>query len=87
MQVSIHNSLPTLEEIVSLTEMDEEETIKKEVDRRRMRLGASRPEKIKVEVRWEIWESSTVSPASSYLQFFICVLSVAVSVQRNTQPP
>jgi superkiller protein 3 len=59
-QVAIHNSLPTLEEIVSLTEADEEEKIDKEVERRRMRLGASRPEKIKVEVGLEVWSSSAV---------------------------
>lgn len=66
-QVAVHNSLPTLEEIVSLTEIDKEEKVKKEVDRRRMRLGASRPEKIKAEVVREIWDSSAVRS-----EFFNC---------------
>ena len=79
-QVSIHNSLPILEEIVSLTEFDEEEKIKKEVDRRRMRLGASRPEILKAEVGREIWESSTVSLVSSNHPLVIFLLLVAVSV-------
>ena len=64
-QVSVYNSLPTLEEIVTLTEADEEEKIRKEVDRRRMGLGVSRPEEIKVEVGREVWETSTVSCVSS----------------------
>ncbi|KAF8504124.1 TPR-like protein [Gautieria morchelliformis] len=59
-QDSIHNSLPTLEEIVSLIERDEEEKIKKEVERRRMRLGAGRPEKIKLDVGREVWDASTL---------------------------
>ncbi|KAF8513017.1 TPR-like protein [Hysterangium stoloniferum] len=57
-QLAIYNSLPTFEEIVALTERVEEERIKKEVERRRMRLGAPRPEQIKNEVAREVWDAS-----------------------------
>jgi len=59
-QEAVHNSLPVLEEIITLTEQDEEETLKKEVDKRRMRLGASGPEELRKEVGREIWGSSNV---------------------------
>jgi len=59
-QTAVHNTLPTLEEVISLTEKDEEERIKKEVDKRRMRLGSGRPEQIKKDVSREVWENSKV---------------------------
>jgi superkiller protein 3 len=37
-QISVHNSLPTLEEVVALIESEEEEAIEREIQRRRMRL-------------------------------------------------
>jgi superkiller protein 3 len=52
--------LPIFEEIVTLTERLEEEKIKKEVEKRRMRLGAPRPEQIKNEVAREVWDASEV---------------------------
>ncbi|KAF8322289.1 hypothetical protein DL93DRAFT_2205831 [Clavulina sp. PMI_390] len=57
-QSAIHNSLPLIEEIVELIEKEEESEISKEVDRRRMRLGAGRPEDIKNEVGCSIWGAS-----------------------------
>ncbi|TDL26128.1 TPR-like protein [Rickenella mellea] len=57
-QVAIHNALPTIEEIVQLTEKEETSIFLREVDKRRMRLGASGPEEIKKEVGREIWSSS-----------------------------
>ncbi|KAJ3501664.1 hypothetical protein NLJ89_g9238 [Agrocybe chaxingu] len=53
-QDSIHNGFRVLEEIVSLTERLEEDTFKREVERRRTRLGASSPEQIRKEVFREI---------------------------------
>ena len=53
-QMAIQDSLPVIEEIVSLAEKDEEEMIKKEVDKRRMRLGASGPEQLRREVGREV---------------------------------
>ena len=60
-QNAVHMSLPIIEEIVSLLETHEEETMKKEVEKRRTRLGAGGPEIIRNEVGREIWSASKVS--------------------------
>ncbi|KAF5372987.1 hypothetical protein D9758_001789 [Tetrapyrgos nigripes] len=57
-QSSIHNTLTVLEELVSIVERQEEESFKKEVDKRRLRLGAPGLEQIRNEVGREIWGSS-----------------------------
>ncbi|KAF9456626.1 TPR-like protein [Collybia nuda] len=54
----VHNSLSTLEEIVGLLETHEEETLKKEVEKRRTRLGAPGPEQLKKEIGVDIWSVS-----------------------------
>lgn len=59
-QAAIHNSLPIVEEIIDILEKDEDEILKKEVDKRRTRLGAAGPEQIKKEVGREIWSTSRV---------------------------
>jgi superkiller protein 3 len=64
--MAIHDSLPVLEEIVNLTEKDEEEVVKREVEKRRMRLGASGPEKLKKEVGREVWGGSKVRSSPSH---------------------
>ena len=65
-QVAIYNSLPFLEEIVDLTEKTEEETVKKEIDKRRMRLGAPPRETLIREVTLEVMNDSKVSLALGY---------------------
>lgn len=65
-QNAVHRSLPIIEEIVSLLETQEEDTMKKEVEKRRMRLGAGGPEIIRNEVGREIWSASKVN----FLIFF-----------------
>jgi superkiller protein 3 len=72
-QEAVHNSLPILEEIITLTEKDEDETIKKEVDKRRMRLGASAPEELKKEINIEVLGSSKVGTPSIYIQLVMYV--------------
>lgn len=57
-QTAIHNSLPVIEEIISLTEQNEEAFIKTEFDRRRTRLGASQPDQLKKEIGLEVWRTS-----------------------------
>ncbi|KAG6854057.1 hypothetical protein C0991_011035 [Blastosporella zonata] len=57
-QTAIHHSLPHIEEIVQLVEVQEEETLRKEVDKRRTRLGAPSLEILKNEVGREIWGPS-----------------------------
>ena len=59
-QTAIHNSLPVIEEIISLTEQNEEGFIKTEFDRRRTRLGASQPDQLKKEIGLEVWRTSKV---------------------------
>ncbi|KAI0082004.1 TPR-like protein [Panus rudis PR-1116 ss-1] len=57
-QIAMQNSLPILEEIVSILEQHEEETIKNEIAKRRTRLNASGPEQLKREVGREVWGPS-----------------------------
>ncbi|KAA1474268.1 superkiller protein 3 [Dentipellis sp. KUC8613] len=57
-QSAVHNSLPILEEIVSLIEREEKETIEREVSKRRTRLNAAGPEEIKREVGREVYGAS-----------------------------
>jgi superkiller protein 3 len=59
-QVAIHDGLNVLEEMISLVETLEEDAYKREVDKRRMRLGASSPDQLKKEVFKEISDSSQV---------------------------
>lgn len=59
-QTVIQDSLPILEEIVSIHEKDEETNYDREVEKRRMRLGAAGPEEVKKEVGREIWSVSKV---------------------------
>lgn len=60
-QDAIHNGFRVLQEITELTEAQEDETFKKEFERRRTRLGAAGPEQIKREVSLEICNKSRVS--------------------------
>jgi superkiller protein 3 len=59
-QVAIHDALPVLEELVALLEEEEEQLLKKEIDKRRMRLGACDPVQLKKEVGCKIWGASLV---------------------------
>ena len=59
-QVAIHNSLPTLEEVVSLTEADEKKTFESEVAKRRTRLNAGSLRDVENEVTKEVYGVSKV---------------------------
>jgi superkiller protein 3 len=59
-QVAIHDGLNVLEEMISLTEALEEDSYKREVEKRRTRLGASSPDQLKKEVFRDISGSSQV---------------------------
>ncbi len=59
-QSAIHNSLPILEEIISIVETHESDVFNKEVAKRRTRIGATGPEAVKREVGREIWSISKV---------------------------
>lgn len=60
MQVAVHNSLPVIEEIVSIIERDEEVLIKNEFDKRRTRLGGPSPDQLKKDIGVEVWGTSRV---------------------------
>lgn len=62
-QEAIHNGFRVLEEVVALTEALEADTFKREVERRRMRLGAGSPEQLRKEVFLEIFDKSQVGCA------------------------
>ncbi|TFY67241.1 hypothetical protein EVJ58_g1753 [Rhodofomes roseus] len=52
-QLAIQDSLPTLEELISIHEQEETENIEREFQKRRTRLGAAGPEQLKKEVARE----------------------------------
>ncbi|KAJ7188466.1 TPR-like protein [Mycena filopes] len=57
-QAVVHNNLPVLDEVVRITEEDEEDAYTKEVAKRRTRLGAASPEQLRKEVGVEVWGPS-----------------------------
>jgi superkiller protein 3 len=59
-QSAIHNSLPVLQNIVSIIERSDEEAIRREFDRRRTRLGAPPAIILKKEVTAELLGASEV---------------------------
>ncbi|KAH0589327.1 hypothetical protein H2248_005088 [Termitomyces sp. 'cryptogamus'] len=61
-QTAIHHSLPHIEELVRLVETEEENTINKEIEKRRTRLGAPSLEILKNEVVRELWDRSRLPP-------------------------
>ena len=60
MQEAVYNSLPTLEQLVDLNESEEADFLKREVEKRRTRLGAPPLERLKLDVGLEVWELSQV---------------------------
>ncbi|KAH7108181.1 TPR-like protein [Auriculariales sp. MPI-PUGE-AT-0066] len=58
LQRAVHHTLPTLEEIVSIVEKEEQTFIKREIDKRRTRLNAGPIEQVKREVGREVWSVS-----------------------------
>ncbi|KIK27908.1 hypothetical protein PISMIDRAFT_27774 [Pisolithus microcarpus 441] len=57
-QEAIHDSLPVIEEIMALTEQEEETSMKVEFDKRRTRLGAPPPDILRNEIGLEVWRTS-----------------------------
>ncbi|KAI6044690.1 superkiller protein 3 [Pisolithus marmoratus] len=57
-QEAVHNSLPVIEEIMTLTEKEEETFMKVEFDKRRTRLGAPPPDILRNEIGLEMWRTS-----------------------------
>ncbi|KAI6026361.1 superkiller protein 3 [Pisolithus microcarpus] len=56
-QEAIHDSLPVIEEIMALTEQEEETSMKVEFDKRRTRLGAPPPDILRNEIGLEVWRT------------------------------
>ncbi|KZW00293.1 TPR-like protein [Exidia glandulosa HHB12029] len=57
-QRAVHHSLPTLQEIIAIIEKEEESFMTREFNKRRTRLNAGSPEKVKREVGLEVWSAS-----------------------------
>ncbi|KAG2128353.1 uncharacterized protein EDB93DRAFT_1268453 [Suillus bovinus] len=57
-QSAINNSLAVYEELISLTEREEEIFIKSEFDKRRTRLGGPKPEQLRKGIGIKVWHSS-----------------------------
>ncbi|KAG1771164.1 superkiller protein 3 [Suillus placidus] len=57
-QSAIYNLLVVYEELISLTEREEEMFIKSEFDKRRTRLGGPKPEQLRKDIGIEVWYSS-----------------------------
>ncbi|KAL5485002.1 SKI3 [Sanghuangporus weigelae] len=59
-QTAIHNSLPVLQEIILLMETEEETTLVREIEKRRMRLDSAHasPEELKKQIGLGIWSMS-----------------------------
>ncbi|KAF8557962.1 superkiller protein 3 [Imleria badia] len=57
-QAAVHDSLPIIEEIVSIIERDEEVFVKNEFDKRRTRLGGPSPDQLKKDIGVEVWGTS-----------------------------
>jgi hypothetical protein len=74
-QAAIHNSLPILEEVVSLNEADEKETLDKEVANRRKRLHAGNAQRVRNEVVREVYGGSKVSSYCLYPYINLITLS------------
>ena len=75
-QTAIHNSLSVLEQLIALLEAYEDQYLKKEVEKRRTRLGASPLEKLTKEVGMEIWATSRVRTIyliiRALISIFVC---------------
>ena len=80
-QAAIYNYLPILEEIVSLNEADEAETLDKEIDNRRKRLHAGSPRRVRNEVIREVYGSSKVWYLISTLCHRIHLSLAALSIR------
>lgn len=54
-QTAVHNSLPIIEEIISIVEPDEEGFIKNGFEKRRTCLGGPSPDQLKKDIGMEVW--------------------------------
>lgn len=92
-QSAIHDSLPMIQEMVQILEKEENEAFTKEVDKRRMRLGAAGPETIRKEVGRELWSKSQVSVdllsaplRSSLIHLSSCRSCITISSDIRKRP-
>lgn len=74
-QVAIHHGSDILDEIIFLTEILEADTSSRELEKRRMRLGALGPDQLRKEVFRDISDSSQVQ--------FMPVSTVTTMTQAN----
>ena len=83
-QAAVYNSLPILEEIVSLIEADETATLEREVANRRTRLHAGSPQTVKNEVIREVYKGSKVSCSGLHLQIHLIAISCLFCTMKSS---
>ena len=86
-QSAVHDSLPIIEEIVSIYARKESATIEREIAARRKRLAASGPEEVKREVWREFLGPSKVLSFSGSCKEGTQRRQASSIVSRNPQPP
>ncbi|KIJ67566.1 hypothetical protein HYDPIDRAFT_174010 [Hydnomerulius pinastri MD-312] len=81
-QTAIYDSLPVIEEIITLVEKDEEVFIKNEFDKRRTRLGGPSPDQLKKDIGLEVWGASKLP---SLYQEVLNHLGTSDVLRRSTE--
>ncbi|KAH7888376.1 superkiller protein 3 [Phlebopus sp. FC_14] len=81
-QTAIHNLLPVIEEIISLTEREEALFLQSEFDKRRTRLGGPSPEQLKKDIGVEVW---SVSKLPSLYQEVLNHPGTSDELRRSTE--
>jgi hypothetical protein len=84
-QAAIHDSLPILEEVVSLIETDENETLEREIARRRTRLTTEprSPQEVKNEVVREVYGDSMVTDSGLSTPISLIAASCLYCMMRS----
>jgi superkiller protein 3 len=85
-QVYIHNSFLLLEEIVRLTEDDERDTIKREIEKRKTRLGAPPLRKLIQDVESEVYGSSKVAIINDRPFHLANLITAGETIRGNLEP-
>jgi hypothetical protein len=85
-QAAIHDSLPILEEVVSLIETDEHKTLEGEIARRRTRLTAEprSPQEVKNEVVREVYSDSKVIDSGLSTQISLIAASCLYCMMKSS---
>ena len=85
-QAAINDSLPILEEVVSLIEVDENKTLEREITRRRTRLTAETrsPQEVRNEVVREVYSDSKVTDSGLLTRISLIAASCLHCMMRSS---